>query len=170
MKLSNQGKDLKITDFDEANALRLAMKLEGDGIKYYSELSKRAKSEDVKKAFGRFVKEEDKHLQKFSGWLESRGVEANSGDEEGLFDFIDTGVFGDIWNVEDALSKIKTDSDALSLAEWAELNSIKFYRAILDKTANEPGKNILKDIIKQEQEHLKAFVKYKDLLDKKKPC
>lgn len=170
MKLSNQGRDIHITDFNEIEALRLAMKLESDGIDYYSELSRKTKDEKIKKDFALFIKEEGKHFDKFKGWLEGLGVEADGGDEEGLFDYFDTGVFGDISSVDKTLAKIKTDLDAIALAEWAELNSIKFYKAMYDKTTNEPGKNILKDIIKQEQEHLKAFAKYKDLLEKKKPC
>ncbi len=170
MKLLNQGKDIIITDFDEVAALRLAMKLERDGIDYYSELEHKSKDDGVRKAFGRFIKEEDKHYEKFKSLLEGLGVEAEGGEEEGLLDSFDTGVFGDIWDVDKTLSKIKTDLDALALAEWAELNSIKFYKAMYDKTESQSGKDVLKGIIKEEQAHLKAFVKYRELLGKKKPC
>jgi rubrerythrin len=174
MKITNQGKNLIISDFDEIEALRLAMKLEADGIKYYSELSSKTKSEDVKKILRQLIEEEEKHAEKFKAWLEETirqkglDVEADRGDEEGPFDFIDTGVFGDIWDVEKTLSSIKSDIDALSLGEWAELNSINFYKAILEKSGNEKGKTILKGIIKEEQNHLKTFARYKELLEKKK--
>jgi rubrerythrin len=170
MKISNNGKDLVITDFNEIEALRLAMKLEQDGIKYYSELATKSKDPLVKKAFGLLAKEEQEHFDKFKAWLDELGVEADAGSEEGEFDFIDTGVFGDIWKTEDHLKKIKTDLDAISLGEWAELNSIKFYKAMYDKTVNDPGRKTLNDIIKQEQGHLKAFVRYKELLEKNKAC
>lgn len=170
MRVSGKGDNIILSDFDEVEALRLAMKLEEDGIKYYSELAAKSRDGGIKKVFSQFVKEESKHFDRFKGWLEGLGVEADQGVEEGLFDFIDTGVFGDIWQTEEYLKRIKTDLDALSLGEWAELNSINFYKAMYDKTGNEAGKNILKDIIKQEQEHLKAFMKYKDLVEKSKKC
>ena len=170
MKLSNQGKDIHITDFNEIEALRLAMKLESDGIDYYSELSRKTKDEKIKKDFALFIKEEGKHFDRFKGWLEGLGAEADRGDEEGLFDYFDTGVFGDISSVDKALAKIKTDLDAIALAEWAELNSIKFYKAMYDKAENVSGKEILKNIIKEEQFHLKSFERYRALLQKGKPC
>ena len=172
MKLSNQGKDILISDFDEVDALRLALKLEADGIRYYEELSKKTKDKDISDTFKRLIKEESKHSEKFKGWLEDAvtkeglDIEADRGDEESLFDFINTGVFGDIWDVDETLSNIKTDKDAISLAEWVELNSIKFYRAMYDKTGSESGKRILKDVIKEEQLHLKSFERYRELLEK----
>jgi rubrerythrin len=170
MKVSSVNDNIVLSDFNEADALRLAMKLERDGIKYYSELSSKTKDPEVKKAFRQFVKEEDRHLKKFGDWLNSLGIEADKGVEEGFFDFIDSGVFGDIWKTEESLKKIKTDLDALSLGEWAELNSINFYKALLDKTSSPSGKDILKEIVREEQEHLKAFIRYKDLLERSKKC
>jgi rubrerythrin len=170
MKLVSKGEGIILTDFDEVDALRLAMKLEKDGIKYYSELEAKSQGAEIKKTFSRFVKEESRHLEKFGGWLESLGVEADRGDEEELFDFIDTGVFGDIWKTGESLKKIRTDLDAISLGEWAELNSINFYKAMYEKTTGAPGKKILKDVIAEEQEHLKAFIRYKGLLEKGEKC
>jgi len=167
MKLTSHGKEIIITDFDEIDALRLAVKLEADGIKYYTELAKKVGNEDMKKMLLRLAKEEEKHSAKFRAWLESRGGQAN---EEQDFEGIDTGVFGDIWSVDATLSKIGSDLDILSLGEWAELNSINFYKAILKNSESEPGKNTIKDIIKEEQDHLKAFARFKDLLEKKKSC
>jgi len=168
MKLESAGKDIIISDFNEAEALRLAMKLESDGIRYYTELSKKAASEDVRKMLRRLADEEAKHLGKFKDWFEKSnpGEEADRGDEEGPFDFIDSGVFGDIWKVEETLAGVKSDKDAVTLGEWAELNSIKFYRAIYEKTSDESGRKILKGIIKEEQDHLKAFARYRELLVK----
>lgn len=173
MKILNQGKNLIISDFNEVDALRLAIKLEADGIKYYSELAGKAQNEEVAKMLRHLAAEEERHSEKFKSWLERvieeehLDVEADRGDEEGLFDFIDTGVFGDIWNVEETLSKIGTDLDAVSLGEWAELNSINFYKAMYEKTKNELGKQTLKGIVKEEQQHLKTFARYRELLEKK---
>jgi rubrerythrin len=170
MKISGKGDNIIISDFNEAEALQLAMKLERDGIKYYSELSAKTKDPEVKKVFARLIAEEEKHFVRFKGLLEGLGVEADPGYEEQPLDFIDSGVFGDIMNTEKTLSKIKSDLDAVSLGEWAELNSINFYKAIHNNSNNDLGKKALKDIIRQEQEHLKAFVRYKDMLEKSKKC
>ncbi len=172
LKISQEKEDVIITDFNEAEALQLAQKIEDDGIKFYLKAAEIVKDTKVKEAFKMLAKEEEKHVNLFKEMLEKLikekklDLEANSGAEEHFFDFIDPQIFGDIFDLEKIVGKIESDIKAVELGEDAEVNSINFYKALLKNTENEGGKKIIKDIIKEEQEHLKTFLRYRDMLAK----
>jgi rubrerythrin len=172
MRIIQEGDELAIADFNELEALRLALKLEDDGIKFYLRAAERAKSEDAKKVFKMLAHEEEKHVLIFKEMLEKLILEENfvseadRGDEERFFDFIKPEIFGDIFDTEKIVAKIKGDIKAIELGEAAEVNTINFYKAILKNTQNEPGKEIIKEIMKEEQNHLKTFIRYREKLAK----
>lgn len=174
MKIIQENQDVIISDFSEAEALQLAQKIEDDGIKFYLKAAEIVENPEVKKTFKELAKEEEKHVGFFKGMLEkiikekNLDIEANSGAEERFFDFIDPKIFGDIFDLEKIVSNIKTDINAVELGEDAEVNSINFYKALLKNTESEEGKKIIKDIIKEEQTHLKTFLRYRDMLAKNK--
>ena len=172
MKIIQEKEGIIITDFNEAEALQLAQKIENDGIKFYLKAAEIVENPEIKKVFMELAKEEEKHVALFKGMLEKTieekglDIEANSGAEEQFFDFIGPQIFGDIFDLEKIVSSIKTDIDTVELGEDAEVNSINFYKALLKNTENEEGKKIIKDIIKEEQKHLKTFVRYREALEK----
>jgi len=172
MKIFQEKEDIVITDFNEAEALQLAMKVENDGIKFYLKASEIVNDAEVKKVFKSLAKEEEKHVNLFKNMLENLikeknlDMEANSGAEEHFFDFIDPQIFGNIFELEKIVGNIKTDLNAVELGEDAEVNSINFYKALLKNTGSEEAKNIIKDIIKEEQKHLKTFLRYQEALKK----
>ena len=174
MKIIQEKEGIIITDFNEAEALQLAQKIENDGIKFYLKAAEIVENPEIKKVFKELAKEEEKHVALFKGMLEKiiaekkLALEVNSGAEEQFFDFIGPQIFGDIFDLEKIVSNIKTDIDTVELGEDAEVNSINFYKAMLKNTENEEGKKVLKDIIKEEQTHLKTFLRYRDMLAKNK--
>ncbi|MBU0686254.1 MAG: ferritin family protein [Candidatus Margulisbacteria bacterium] len=173
MKIFNEGENIVIGDFDEIEALRVAVKLENDGMKFYLKSSELAPDEETKQMFKNLVKEEAKHIQRFEKRAEEIGkaknieVDLSRGGEEEFFDFIDPGVFGDTLNIEKVIAGVNNCLDALTIGEQSEVNAINFYKAILKHNDSEAGKAVIKDIIKEEQKHLKTLIKYKELLEKK---
>ena len=172
MKIVQENQDVVISDFNEVEALQLARKIEDEGIKFYLKAAEIVENPEVKKAFKELAKEEEKHVSLFSGMLEkiikekNLEIEANSGAEERFFDFIDPKIFGEIFELEKIVNNINTDINAVELGEDAEVNSINFYKALLKNTESEESKKIIKDIIKEEQKHLKTLVRYRDVLEK----
>jgi rubrerythrin len=147
------GKDsIVIGDFDELEVLKIAMKIETDGEKYYKSVLGKTTDERVKRTFKRLAEDEHQHYEKFKGLFEvalrSRGNDPDCADpEEGIFTYMDSGLFS-----KDA--EAKSVRDAVLDAQIAELKSILFYREILKTTKNEGGKLALNEIIEQEQMHL----------------
>jgi rubrerythrin len=146
------GKDsIIISDFDEIEVLKIAMKIETDGEKYYKSAIKNTNDERMKRTFKRLAEDEGSHFETFKGLfqveLRSRGIDPDSVDsEEGLFTYMDSGIF----NPETEANTIK---DAVLNGEIVELRSILFYKELLKETKSEGAKKALSEILEQEQMH-----------------
>ena len=143
--------NIVIGDFDALEALKIAMKIETDGEKYYKSVIGKTSDERVKRTFKRLAEDEAHHFEKFKGLFEvelrSRKIEPDSADrEEGIFTYMDSGIFN-----KDA--EAKSVKDAVLNAQIAELRSILFYKEILNNTKNDGGSQALNEIIEQEQMH-----------------
>jgi rubrerythrin len=143
--------DIIISDFDELEVLKIAMKIEADGQKYYASVLNKTADERVKRTFKRLAEDEGAHYEKFKGIFEvelrNRGIEPDSVDtEEGLFTYMKTGIFDDH-------AEAKSVKDAVLNGEIVELRSILFYKELLKSTKSEGNKQMLNEIIEQEQMH-----------------
>lgn len=144
--------DIIISGFDELEALKIAMKIETDGEKYYKSVLAKTSDERMKRTFKRLAEDEGTHFLKFKGLFEvelrRRGIDPASVDtEEGIFTYMDSGIFS-----KDA--EAKTVRDAVLDAQIVELRSILFYNTILKNTKNEGSRQALNEIIEQERMHL----------------
>jgi rubrerythrin len=143
--------DIIISDFDDLEVLKIAMKIEIDGEKYYASVLNKTSDERVKRTFKRLAEDERAHYEKFKGLFEvelrNRGIDPDSADsEEGLFTYVETGIFNE--NAE-----AKSVRDAVLNGEIVELRSILFYKELLKNTKAEGNKQMLNEIIEQEQMH-----------------
>ena len=149
MKVRSTDGGIQIYDFNAAEALKLARKLEREGIKFYKEFLESAKDHKVKEVFLYLLDEEIEHLKLFEKMLEREDPESFDDDGEGVLDVVDDGVF--------ALPKseaLATDLDkAIQLAIDIEKRSLSFYLEIVKHTKSEEGKNVLKKIIGEEKNH-----------------
>lgn len=147
------GKDaILISDFDELEVLKIAMKIEADGEIYYSSAMNKATDERMKRTFKRLAEDEMSHFLKFKGLFEvelrGRGIDPDSMDrEEGLYTYIDSGIFS-----KDR--EAKTVKNAVLDAQIVELRSILFYQEILKNTGKDGSRQALNEIIEQEKMHL----------------
>jgi rubrerythrin len=147
------GKDhIVISDFDELEVWKIAMKVEIDGEKYYKSVIGKSSDPRVIRTFKRLAEDERQHYEKFKGLFEvelrSRGIDPASTDsEEGIFTYMDSGIFS-----KDA--EAKSVKDAVLNAQIVELRSMLFYKEILKNTKNEGSGQALSEIIEQEQMHL----------------
>ncbi|MCX5726589.1 MAG: ferritin family protein [Candidatus Saganbacteria bacterium] len=173
MKIYTREDKVVIADFSEVEALRVALKLENDGIKFYLKAAQIAKEPEIKDVFKKLAAEEQKHVEVFQKYLQKiinekkLEMEVEPGYEESFFDYVETGVFADLMDMEKTLGRMKCASDVVNFAEGVEMASINFYKAMFDKTENAAGKANLKNIIEEEQKHLKTFMRYAELIKKK---
>ena len=148
----NIGKEnILISDFDELEVLKIAMKIETDGERYYKSVLDKTADERVKRTFKRLAEDEHQHHEKFKGLFEvelrNRGIDPSSVEsEESIFTYMDSGIFN-------RDSEAKSVKDAVLNAQIVELRSIMFYREILRNTKSEGSKLALNEIMEQEQMH-----------------
>ena len=152
MEIKIGKEDIVISDFDELEVLKIAMKIELDGEKYYIGAEKKATNDRMKRTFKRLAEDEKMHYEKFKGLFEvairAKGKEPDSVDtEEGLFTYFDSGIFN-----KDA--EPKTIKAAVLDGEIVELRSILFYERILENSSSDGNKQALTEIIDQEKMHL----------------
>lgn len=145
-------KDIIISDFDELEVLKIAMKIEIDGERYYMSAYSKATNDRLKRTFKRLAEDERMHYEKFKGLFEvalrARGIEPDSVDsEEGLYAYIDSGIF----NKDAEANNVK---DAVMNGEIIELKSILFYNELLKNPGSDGNSQILTEIIEQEKMHL----------------
>ena len=158
MKVKAAGEEIQIYDFNPVEALKIARKLEREGINFYGNLLKKAEDPKVKEALDYLRGQEEDHLKIFEKLIEREDPEAaDEDDEDNVFDCVDDGVF--------LLPKEKdlaADFDsALELGVTIEKRSLAFYLELVKHTESEDGKNTINKIIEEEKKHwveLKKFI------------
>jgi len=149
MKVRSTDEGIQIYDFNAAEALKIARKLERDGINFYKEFLETVEDPKVKEVLLYLLDEEMEHLKLFEKMLEREDSESLDDDEEGVLDVVDDGVF--TLPKSDALA---TDLDkAIQLGINIEKRSLSFYLEIVKHTKSEEGKNVLNIIIGEEKKH-----------------
>jgi len=167
MQISMKNDQIIISEFSDLEAYEIALSLEKNGQEFYRRAAKLSKNKDIANMFNQLAKEEDKHYAHFEQMLEEvSGDQDISASEEGIFDYINSGIFGSILDVEKSIKNIKTDLDAIELAEDAERKGILFYKALLDNTQNEKGKIALAKLLDEEDKHLEILNRYRKNITK----
>ncbi|MBW2222022.1 MAG: ferritin family protein [Deltaproteobacteria bacterium] len=149
MKVRSTDEGIQIYDFNAAEALKIARKLEREGIKFYKEFLETVEDPKVKEVLLYLLDEEMEHLKLFEKMLEREDPESLDDDGEGVLDVVDDGVY--TLPKSEALA---TDLDeAIQLGINIEKRSLSFYLEIVKHTKSEEGKNVLKIIIGEEKNH-----------------
>ena len=149
MKVKDTGEGIQIYDFNPVEALKIARKLEREGIKFYGKLLAKADGPKVKEALAFLKGQEEEHLRIFEKLLEREDADAVDDDGDDMFDNVDDGVF--LLPQEEDLA---ADFDhALELGVTIEKRSLAFYLEVVKHTESEEGKNTIKKIIGEERKH-----------------
>jgi rubrerythrin len=155
MKVDFSGDEIRIYDFDELEAYRIARKLEEDGIYYYSRMKEEMLKPEIRNVIEMLLKDERTHLDLFERRIEELATKHDVVDEgETLADIVDSrvmDVLGDSKQVADILCN---PQEAIRLGISVEKRSIAFYGQILQSTQDKTGKATIKGLIEQEKEHL----------------
>ena len=141
---------MKYENFNDAEALKIAVNIEEEGLEYYSVLMKNAKDAKAKEIFSQLASAEKKHLALFQKALlevtdaatMAQGCEDYTVDLY-LKDLVDTGIFTKKGEAGRLVKEIKTDIDALKIGIQAEKDSILYYTEAAKNTKHQRRKKAI---------------------------
>lgn len=158
--------------FTGKEVLDMAVRIEENGMKFYADASKAAKSQQLKDLFHALSEEEGTHIKMF---LDLKKVLVGDEDASAGFDpyledaqqylksMADTEVFTNPDAGKDAARSLKDEKEAISLAIGMEKDSLLFYYE-LEKMIREKDRKVIESLIEQEKEHVRKLTNLQDLL------
>jgi len=158
MKIDFSGDEIKIYDFDELEAYRIACKMEADGIYFYSRMLEEMLKPQMIEVLELLLGEERNHLKHFEEKLEEVEPKYDVEEEgETLADIVDSKVFDILHDPERVADILCTPQEAVRMGIEVEKRSIAFYRQILKNTSDRTGQTTLQKLVQEEQAHLKRL-------------
>lgn len=147
--------------FTGKEVLDMAVKIEENGLKFYTDAGKTAKDKDVKALFKALAEDEGRHIRVFQDLKKLLGETENAEpfDEETesyLRAFADTEVFASPEGGKKLGKEVSSEAEAIDFAIGMEKDSILFYYEIL-KMIREKDKAVVDTLIDQEKDHLKRL-------------
>lgn len=158
--------------FTGKEVLDMALRIEENGLRYYTDAGTASKSKDLKELFLALASEEGQHIKVFTDFkkLLTDEPEASFDDEaeeasQYLKAIADTEVFTNPHKGSDLAKKVKNEKDAVSLAIDMEKDSLLFYYE-LQKMIREKDKKIVENLIEQEKSHVRKLTELQGRLGK----
>ncbi|MEP9410050.1 MAG: ferritin family protein [Candidatus Brocadia sp.] len=164
---------MKYENFNDAEALKIAINIEEEGLEFYSILMKNTGDNRAREIFSKLASDEKEHLARFQkAYLEITSPKSTMpGFEDYTADLylkyiVDTGVFAQKGEARRLAMGIKTDTDALKIGIQAEKDTILYYTEAAKNTKYETGKKTFEQLITEEKKHLKLLAEYMKELKK----
>lgn len=147
--------------FTGKEVLDMAVRIEENGLKFYTDAGKATKNKAVQALFKALAEDEGRHIRVFQDLKKLLGDAANAEafDEETesyLRAFADTEVFTSPEGGKKLGKEVSAESEVIDIAIGMEKDSILFYYEIL-KMIREKDKAVVDSLIDQEKEHLKRL-------------
>ncbi len=136
------------------NALEIAMKMETDSIKFYTEAAQKTKYPAGKKMFETVAEDEKRHLQMISDII--KGLDIKPGDVSPMRR-VKT-VFESM--KEQMMKKVEASSDeleAFKIAMRMEQEGEAFYKKSMQEARTEKEKALFERLIEEERQHYQIF-------------
>lgn len=160
--------------FTGKEVLEMAVRIEENGMKFYADASRAAKSQQLKDLFKALSEEEGNHIKTF---LELKRVlvgEPSEGFDPYLEDsqlylksLADTEVFTNPEAGQQAARSVKGEDEAITMAIGMEKDSLLFYYE-LEKMIREKDRKVIESLIEQEKEHVRRLTHLQNALFGKK--
>lgn len=157
---------------NELELLKVAQKIEEEGLRFYTQAMENAKDENTRKVFEILAYEEKAHSNLFSKlYLEAKESINNEDDyifNEELSSYLraisETAVFNTNGLTNSKVKEVKDSKEALLVGIQAEKDAILFYSKLNEVAKFESTKKYLKELIKEENGHLEHLLNlYKSL-------
>ncbi|MEK7773303.1 MAG: ferritin family protein [Deltaproteobacteria bacterium] len=150
--------------FTGKEVLDMAIKIEENGLKYYTDAAKASRNEKLKEVFKALANEECDHIKVFSELKKSlfdkdyqEGFDAYA-EEAALYlsAIADTEVFTNPDKGRNLAQQVKDEKDAVRIALDMEKDSLLFYYEIL-KMVRDRDRAVVENLIEQEKNHVKKL-------------
>jgi rubrerythrin len=157
--------------FSGSEVVKMAVRIEENGMRFYSDASKATKVPRLKELFRALAEEEARHINAFSDIGDSLPEDAVA---EGFDPYIieaslylkamaDQEVFTHADEGKKLAERIFDEREALDLAIDMEKDSLLFYYE-MKKMIREKDAFVIEELIGQEKEHLKKLTRHKEEL------
>lgn len=151
--------------FSGYEIIKIAMEEEKDGIEFYKSLLEKNFSPKVKDTFSHLLFEEEKHLETFKNNLLpsfDRG-EIDLEDEDMVVTYLKrlkkSGIFQAGEEIEQIKEDLATEAEAIVIGLDIERKSIAYYKKVSESMPESEGKEAIKKLISEEEEHVKILRK-----------
>ena len=140
---------MKFENFNDAEALKIAINIEEEGLEFYSTMMKNTKDMKVKEVFSKLASDEKEHLARFQKAYNE--ITSPTSTVQGCEDYtidlylkhlVETGIFTQKGEARRLAKEIKTDIDALKIGIQAEKDSILYYSEVAKNTKHDAKKGI----------------------------
>ena len=158
---------MKYENFNDEEALKIAMNVEEEGLEFYTTLMKNTKDRATREVFSKLVSDEKEHLARFQkAYLE---ITSSKSMVEGFEDYtvdlylkylISTGIFARKGDARRIANEVKTDIDALKIGIQAEKDSILYYNEATKNTRHPAGKKVFEQLVSEEKQHLRLLAEH----------
>ncbi len=138
------------------NAIEVAIKMETDAIKFYSEAAGRIKNNIGKKMFLSIAKDEERHLDNLSRLLKGFLDQAY----EGISPVKNVKTIFKLMK-DEMMKRVEATTDeleAFKIAMQMEKEGIEFYKKALSDLQSNEGKSLFERLVKEEEEHYNMFL------------
>ena len=144
---------------------QVAIPVEENGRKFYEESQKIIESAQVKALFAELAQQEIEHKKKFESLQAQLPPESTAPtvwDPENEIDqyvkmMAENHVFVSSASVKDQVARIRDAADALKLAIEFEKDSVLFFLGIEEAMSAKKDQELIKSLVKEEQEHLRRL-------------
>lgn len=164
---------MKYANFNDAEALKIALCVEEEGSEFYSTIMNNTKDGRIKEVFSRLASDEKEHINQFRKIYAAISPPTNPAQacEEYTVDLylkhlIDTGIFSRKGEAKRIAGEIKTDIDALKIGIQAEKDAILYYSEAAKNTRHSAGKRAFELLVNEEKEHLRLLAEQLKMLKK----
>ncbi|KPK68097.1 hypothetical protein AMJ71_05650 [candidate division TA06 bacterium SM1_40] len=145
-----------------AEALKIAIGIEQDGLEFYTHAAERAASREARELFRGLAKDERQHLETLEreirpalesgdwGWSDNELIEAylRSIERPEIFPGERGGA---------GAERVEDDLEAIQIGIEAEKNSIKYYTTMAEQTAHAGGRQAFARLVQEEKAHLEML-------------
>lgn len=135
--------------------IEMAVKVENDGELFYTEAARVAEDPKVSKTFEQLAAQEKAHAVSFRKLLEVQNEEWDEIDAY-LSTYASANIIPDLNLIVPELKRM-TVPEVINLAIGIEKDSIILYYELLDTLVDEKAKNVVRNIISQEKEHVSTL-------------
>ncbi len=146
--------------FEEKEAVKIAARIEENGLKFYTILSDRVQDSEVRAVINDLARDEKKHLKVIeSKFFPRAGFGEQITDEEVAMEANlersgEADIFTKNVDMEEVLNTLGTPEKALELALKAEKYSVEFFKDLAKRAETEESRAIYEDLADEEMRHV----------------